>query len=103
MRRYVLKNRATNEVYLVVCFMLYLKEDVNEDGTLKPGVEQYQGKPPRALKKMQEEADADEDEDDDEENDDDETDDDDFASAKGTSTKGERKRDKDETNADDVD
>ena len=34
--RYVLRNRATEEVYLVVLFTLYLKEDVNEDGSLKP-------------------------------------------------------------------
>ncbi|KAI1771212.1 DUF1769-domain-containing protein [Hypoxylon cercidicola] len=34
--RYVLRNRATDETYLVVSFMLYLKEDVNEDGSLKP-------------------------------------------------------------------
>ncbi|KAI1759308.1 DUF1769-domain-containing protein [Hypoxylon sp. FL1150] len=34
--RYVLRNRATDEPYLVVVFTLYLKEDVNEDGSLKP-------------------------------------------------------------------
>lgn len=34
--RYVLRNRATSDVLLVVVFTLYLKEDVNEDGTLKP-------------------------------------------------------------------
>jgi len=34
--RYVLRNRATGQVYLVVHFTLYLKEDVNEDGSLKP-------------------------------------------------------------------
>ncbi|KAK0649022.1 hypothetical protein B0T16DRAFT_409298 [Cercophora newfieldiana] len=34
--RYVLRNRATGQPYLVVLFTLYLKEDVNEDGTLKP-------------------------------------------------------------------
>lgn len=34
--RYVLRNRTTSETYLVVLFTLYLKEDVNEDGTLKP-------------------------------------------------------------------
>ncbi|VUC20069.1 unnamed protein product [Clonostachys rosea] len=37
--RYVLRNRATGEVYMTVCFTLYLKEDVNEDGTLKEGVD----------------------------------------------------------------
>ncbi|ROV91511.1 hypothetical protein VMCG_09433 [Cytospora schulzeri] len=34
--RYVLRNRTTKQVYLVVLFTLYLREDVNEDGTLKP-------------------------------------------------------------------
>lgn len=34
--RYVLRNRATGDAYLVIVFSLYLKEDVNEDGSLKP-------------------------------------------------------------------
>ncbi|KAI1153658.1 hypothetical protein F4825DRAFT_414120 [Nemania diffusa] len=34
--RYVLRNRTTGETYLTVLFSLYLKEDVNEDGSLKP-------------------------------------------------------------------
>lgn len=34
--RYVLRNKTTKQIYLVVLFTLYLKEDVNEDGTLKP-------------------------------------------------------------------
>ncbi|KAK7984367.1 hypothetical protein PG989_011769 [Apiospora arundinis] len=34
--RYVLRNKSTGETYLVVLFTLYLKEDVNEDGSLKP-------------------------------------------------------------------
>ncbi|KAI1371829.1 DUF1769-domain-containing protein [Hypoxylon crocopeplum] len=34
--RYVLRNRSTDETYLVIVFTLYLKEDVNEDGSLKP-------------------------------------------------------------------
>lgn len=34
--RYVLRNRATNQVYLVILFALYRKEDVNEDGSIKP-------------------------------------------------------------------
>ncbi|KAI1122488.1 hypothetical protein F5Y10DRAFT_74999 [Nemania abortiva] len=34
--RYVLRNRTTGETYLVILFSLYLKEDVNEDGSLKP-------------------------------------------------------------------
>jgi hypothetical protein len=34
--RYVLRNKTTGDTYLVVLFTLYLKEDVNEDGSLKP-------------------------------------------------------------------
>ncbi|KAI2605563.1 DUF1769-domain-containing protein [Hypoxylon sp. NC1633] len=34
--RYVLRNRSTNDTYLVIVFTLHLKEDVNEDGSLKP-------------------------------------------------------------------
>ncbi|KAI1100306.1 DUF1769-domain-containing protein [Jackrogersella minutella] len=34
--RYVLRNRSTDDTYLVIVFTLYLKEDVNEDGSLKP-------------------------------------------------------------------
>jgi hypothetical protein len=37
--RYVLKNRATDKVLFVVLFTLYLKADVNEDGSLREGVE----------------------------------------------------------------
>ncbi|KAI2638447.1 hypothetical protein GGS21DRAFT_440247 [Xylaria nigripes] len=33
--RYVLRNRATGDTYLVVLFTLYLNEDVNKDGSLK--------------------------------------------------------------------
>ena len=33
--RYVLRNKRTKEVYLVVVFSLYLKEDLNPDGSLK--------------------------------------------------------------------
>lgn len=40
----MLKNRVTGVVYLVVLFSLYLKEDVNEDGTIKEGVNLNQGK-----------------------------------------------------------
>lgn len=32
----MLRNRSTTDVYLVVLFTLYLKEDINEDGSLKP-------------------------------------------------------------------
>jgi hypothetical protein len=31
-----LRNKATGQVYLVILFALYLKEDVNEDGSIKP-------------------------------------------------------------------
>ncbi|KAB5584883.1 hypothetical protein GE09DRAFT_945876 [Coniochaeta sp. 2T2.1] len=34
--RYVLRNKTTGQVYLVILFALYLKEDVNEDGSIKP-------------------------------------------------------------------
>lgn len=34
--RYVLRNRATEDTYLVILFTLYRREDVNEDGSLKP-------------------------------------------------------------------
>lgn len=36
--RYVLKNRATDTVYFVVVFTLYLKEDVDKEGNIKEGV-----------------------------------------------------------------
>lgn len=32
----MLRNRATSDTYLVLLFTLYLKEDVAEDGSLKP-------------------------------------------------------------------
>jgi hypothetical protein len=31
-----LRNKSTGQVYLVILFTLYLKEDVNEDGSIKP-------------------------------------------------------------------
>lgn len=37
--RYVLKNRATGDVIFVVLFTLYLKEDIDEEGNVKEGVE----------------------------------------------------------------
>ena len=43
--RYVLKNRATNRVLFVVLFTLYLKEDVDEEGNIKEGVEENANKP----------------------------------------------------------
>ncbi|KAI0414861.1 hypothetical protein F5X98DRAFT_348024 [Xylaria grammica] len=33
--RYVLRNRVTGDTYLIILFTLYLKEDINEDGSLK--------------------------------------------------------------------
>ncbi|KAK3317805.1 hypothetical protein B0T19DRAFT_405469 [Cercophora scortea] len=42
--RYVLRNRSTGHVYLVVLFTLYLKDDVNEDGSLKPAALQATAK-----------------------------------------------------------
>ena len=35
----MLKNRKTNTVLLVVSFTLYLNEDLDEEGNVKPGVE----------------------------------------------------------------
>lgn len=43
--RYVLKNRATDEVLFVVLFTLYLKDDVDEEGNVKPGVMEDANKP----------------------------------------------------------
>ena len=37
--RYTLKNRATGKVLLVILFTLYLKEDVDENGNVKDGVQ----------------------------------------------------------------
>ncbi|KAI5923999.1 hypothetical protein F4810DRAFT_666945 [Camillea tinctor] len=34
--RYVLRNRSTADTYLIVVFTLYLREDIDEDGELKP-------------------------------------------------------------------
>jgi hypothetical protein len=42
--RYVLRNRATGETYLVILFTLYLKEDINEDGSLKQAAIESTGK-----------------------------------------------------------
>ncbi|KAL6401718.1 hypothetical protein AUP68_15597 [Ilyonectria robusta] len=38
--RYVLRNKETDQTYLVVLFTLYSKEFVNEDGSLKPGAKE---------------------------------------------------------------
>lgn len=32
----MLRNKATGDTYLVILFTLYLREDVNDDGSLKP-------------------------------------------------------------------
>ncbi|TLD15796.1 uncharacterized protein PgNI_01415 [Pyricularia grisea] len=48
--RYVLRNRKTGDLYLAVTFSLYLKEDVNEDGSLKPGTVEAQKKDSRTRK-----------------------------------------------------
>lgn len=42
--RYVLRNKTTGQVYLVILFTLYLKEDVNEDGSIKPAALEAAGK-----------------------------------------------------------
>ncbi|OAQ96636.1 hypothetical protein LLEC1_07772 [Akanthomyces lecanii] len=39
--RYVLRNKETGDVYLVVVFSLFLREDLNEDGTLREGAQQH--------------------------------------------------------------
>jgi hypothetical protein len=49
--RYVLKNRKTDTVLFVVLFTLYLKEDVDENGNVKDGVEG--GKPFEMMPKDQ--------------------------------------------------
>lgn len=46
--RYVLRNRTTKQVYLVILFTLYPKEDVNEDGSLKPEASQAYAQIPAA-------------------------------------------------------
>jgi hypothetical protein len=43
--RYVLKNRASGQVLFVVLFTLYLKEDIDEEGNVKPGVLEEANKP----------------------------------------------------------
>lgn len=32
----MLRNKSTGDTYLVILFTLYLREDVNDDGSLKP-------------------------------------------------------------------
>jgi hypothetical protein len=38
--RYVLRNKETDQTYLVILFTLYHKDYVNEDGSLKPGAKE---------------------------------------------------------------
>ena len=38
--RYVLRNKETDQTYLVILFTLYHKDFVNEDGSLKPGAKE---------------------------------------------------------------
>ncbi|KAI8658263.1 hypothetical protein NCS55_01101700 [Fusarium keratoplasticum] len=46
--RYVLRNKETEETYLVILFTLYHKDYVNEDGTLKEGAEESLHEPAQA-------------------------------------------------------
>lgn len=89
----MLKNRVTGVVYLVVLFSLYLKEDVNEDGTIKEGVDLGKGKQVTVGEEDVEESDSGSDEEDEE--------------AKPAAKNGVKVDDKKEqygdTNADDVD
>lgn len=86
----MLKNRVSGTVYLVVLFTLFLKEDVNEDGSIKEGAELNQGNAPNS-KDNGKESDTDSDTDDD---------DDIFEDAE----EGERKAaPDDDPNADDLD
>ena len=43
--RYVLKNRASGDVLFVVLFTLYLKDDIDAEGNVKPGVLDEANKP----------------------------------------------------------
>lgn len=90
----MLKNRVTGVVYLVVLFSLYLKEDVNEDGTIKEGVDLSKGKQVTVGDEDVEESESSSDEEEVEE-------------AKPAAKNGEKADDKKEqygdTNADDVD
>ncbi|TDZ28302.1 UPF0590 protein [Colletotrichum spinosum] len=46
--RYVLRNRSTGDVYLVVLFTIHKKEDINDDGSLKEGTDVQVGSLPSA-------------------------------------------------------
>lgn len=45
----MLRNKTTKQVYLVILFTLYLKDDVNEDGSLKPEAVQASTQTPAAV------------------------------------------------------
>ncbi|KAI0595529.1 hypothetical protein F4775DRAFT_568697 [Biscogniauxia sp. FL1348] len=47
--RYVLRNRSTGDTYLVVVFTLYLREDIDEDGELKPAAREAIAQEQRAV------------------------------------------------------
>lgn len=91
----MLKNRVTGVVYLVVLFSLYLKEDVNEDGTIKEGVDLDKGKQVTVGEEDEEESESSSEEEEEEEE------------AKPAAKNGEKVDDKrqqyGDTNADDVD
>ncbi|ELR09884.1 hypothetical protein VC83_03279 [Pseudogymnoascus destructans] len=91
--RYVLKNRVTGVVYLVVLFSLYLKEDVNEDGTIKEGVDLNKGKQVTVEEKDVEESESSSDEEQEEEK----------PAAKNGDKTDDKKEQYGDTNADDVD
>lgn len=54
----MLRNKRTKDVYLVVVFSLFLKEDLNEDGTLR--VPETEAKEKAANVKPQDEPEGDE-------------------------------------------
>ncbi|KFY52989.1 hypothetical protein V496_08007 [Pseudogymnoascus sp. VKM F-4515 (FW-2607)] len=91
--RYVLKNRVTGVVYLVVLFSLYLKEDVNEDGSIKEGVDLGKEKQVTVGEEDLEEGDSSSDEEDEEEK----------PAAKNGEKVDYKKEQYGDTNADDVD
>lgn len=89
----MLKNRVTGVVYLVVLFSLYLKEDVNEDGSIKEGVDLGKEKQVTVGEEDLEEGDSSSDEEDEEEK----------PAAKNGEKVDYKKEQYGDTNADDVD
>lgn len=90
----MLKNRVTGVVYLVVLFSLYLKEDVNEDGTIKEGVDLSTGKQVTVSEEDVEESESSSDEEEVEEK---------KPAAKNGEKADDKKKQYGDTNADDVD